>query len=165
MRILLPSGLILTARVLTKPWELATGLMGVRSMPLDHGVLFVHPKPSFQTYWTFGCQFPLDIAWLDEHCRVVELCENVPPCPSRDTRLEYCPRYGGNALSTYVLETNPGVLGHNGVGVGSSFLALAEWRQVTYGALHAILRGEGWPLTRNALRLEPDPNPPRLDGF
>ena len=119
MQIVLPSGFIITAAVFTKPWELSCGLMGVPSMPVDHGALFVHPRTSLQPYWTFGCNFPLDIAWLDGDLNVVELCPNVAPCPSAIAPLiNKCPHYGGNVPSRYVLEVNGGVLARHWVEVG-----------------------------------------------
>ena len=124
MQIVLPSGLIITAAVFQKPWELCSGLMGLPSMPQDHGALFIHPRTTQQRYWTFGCLFPLDIAWLDENFKVVEICTDVPPCNESAPWwprkwFSSCPRYGGNFPARYVLEVNAGVLWANGVQVGT----------------------------------------------
>jgi uncharacterized membrane protein (UPF0127 family) len=115
MLLVLPSGLVIRARVLSTPFELRSGLMGLERMADDRGVLFLHPRSGMYLYWTLYCRFPLDIVWLDENFEVVELCTDVPPCPGPASE---CPRYGGHFPARCVLETNAGILVPNGVCVG-----------------------------------------------
>lgn len=118
MTAILPSSRIIRLAVFERPLQHSVGLMGVGSMPRDYGALFVFPQSRRQRFWTFNCLFPLDIVWLDDTGRVVEVA-SAPPCAQRP-----CPSYGGNFPARYVLELNGGVAQQNGLVPGAQ-VALA----------------------------------------
>lgn len=101
----LPNGQTLTVEILTRPEDLARGMMFRDPLPENHGLLFVHPQPGRYPYWMYQVRVPLDIIWLDQNGRIVEMALNCQPCPGPP---ENCPRYGGRSVSKYVLELNAG---------------------------------------------------------
>ena len=99
----LPSGKVLQAEVMVKDEDRAMGLMFRPSLPLDRGLLFVFEDLDFHGIWMKNCRFPIDIVWLDEERRVVQVAEAVPPC-----KAEPCPVYQPMKKAAYVVEINAG---------------------------------------------------------
>jgi uncharacterized membrane protein (UPF0127 family) len=58
------------------------GLMHRKSMPHDHGMLFVYPEPQVLRFWMKDCAIPLSIAFLEEagdhQLRVVNIDDMQP---------------------------------------------------------------------------------------
>ena len=94
----------------------AVGMMYRDSLPNGRGMLFFQTKPVQQAYWMHNCRIPLDIVWLDETKKVVEIVRDAPPCQKPE---EQCPAYGGHKLAQYVLELNGGEAKRHGIAVGS----------------------------------------------
>ncbi|MDR3718141.1 MAG: DUF192 domain-containing protein [Bryobacteraceae bacterium] len=101
----LPDGKVVVAETAVRPEELAKGLMYRDSLAPDRGMLFFHTAESFYPYWMKNCKISLDMIWLDEGRRIVEIAANVPPCPPD---AENCPSYGGHEKALYVLELGAG---------------------------------------------------------
>ena len=55
----------------------------------------------------------LDIIWLSEEKRIVEITASAPPCSSKP-----CPSYGINEASMYVLEIGAGEAARMGLRIG-----------------------------------------------
>jgi hypothetical protein len=68
----------------------------------------------------FQTRIPLDIIWLDEDRRVVEISAHTPPCGNSDPG--NCPNYGGQVPSKYVLELAAGEGEAHGIDVGDQIL-------------------------------------------
>ena len=85
-------------------------------LPPDHGMLFVFDTLEPRSFWMYRTEVPLDIIWLDENKRIVEIVENAQPCGSIDAR--DCPTYGGVASSLYCLEMAAGQVIRRGLKVG-----------------------------------------------
>ena len=98
------------------PDEQSRGMMFRPQLPPDKGMLFVFERQQPRPFWMFQTMVALDMIWLDDNKRVVEIHENAPPCGQRDFR--NCPTYGGNQQSTYVLELAAGRAAAYGVQVG-----------------------------------------------
>jgi uncharacterized membrane protein (UPF0127 family) len=113
----LPGGQHILAEVLTRPDEMARGMMFRDSLAPDRGLLFIHAQPGRYTYWMYQCRIPLDILWMDGERRIVEISPDTPPC--RGPQHE-CPHYGGNADSQYVLELAGGMAQKYGLRVGDT---------------------------------------------
>ena len=99
----LPSGKVLQSEVMVKDEDRAMGLMFRPSLASDRGMLFVFERPDFQGIWMKNCRFPIDIVWLDEARKVVDVAAEVPPC-----KAEPCPVYQPMARASYVVEMGAG---------------------------------------------------------
>lgn len=95
------------AKVASKPSDRKKGLSNQDSLPLSEGMLFVFENKGIYSFWMKDMKFAIDIIWLDEGKRIVDLTVNVPPEPGRDEDelTMYRPRF--EAL--YVLEINAGL--------------------------------------------------------
>ena len=84
--------------------EQARGLMFVREMAPDRGMLFVYERAQPQAFWMKNCYIPLDILFFDADARFVNAHYAVPVCAR-----EPCPTYPSEGPVRYVLELNAGV--------------------------------------------------------
>jgi uncharacterized membrane protein (UPF0127 family) len=105
-----------------KTWsvELATtsqqrmhGLAGREALAADAGMLFIFPDSAVRYFWMQGCFIPLDVAFLDEHRRVVGF-GTMAAEPNQVGRVVYT----SPAPAKYALEVNAGALAAAGVKVG-----------------------------------------------
>jgi hypothetical protein len=96
------------------------GMMFRTSIASDHGMLFVHPDAGLHSYWMYQTLIPLDMLWLDNDHKIVEMAENVPPCK---TQASQCEHFGGTKPSTFVLELGGGMARRYGLHVGQAI----EW--------------------------------------
>jgi uncharacterized protein len=90
------------------PREWERGLSGRKSLKSDEGMLFVFPEPTTPAFWMKDMRFAIDIIWLDENKKIVDIERNISP----DT---YPKKFSPPVPVRYVLETNPGVLISNDV--------------------------------------------------
>ncbi|HBB43793.1 MAG: hypothetical protein UW27_C0002G0071 [Parcubacteria group bacterium GW2011_GWA1_44_13] len=67
----------------------------------NEGMLFVFPDAGLYGFWMKDMLFPIDIIWLDEKMRIVDVWENATP---ESYPKVYMPR----SESKYVLEVNAG---------------------------------------------------------
>jgi uncharacterized membrane protein (UPF0127 family) len=102
----LPNGDVIQAELRQTPQEQADGMMFRPALPPDNGMLFIFDTLEPRAFWMYRTLHPLDMVWLDENKRIVEIHENAPPCPSLDAR--ECPSFGGVASSLYTLELPAG---------------------------------------------------------
>lgn len=82
----------------------ARGLMFVRELPTDSGMLFVHDRQEPVAYWMKNTYIALDILYFDEQFKLVSAQLNVQPCGSQTQ----CPNYPSYEPTKYVLELNAG---------------------------------------------------------
>lgn len=104
------------AQIAAKASDRKKGLGGRDSLPLNQGLLFVFDIKGPYVFWMKDVKFAIDIIWMDENKRIVDILASVPPEPKKsDSQLiRYKPR--GDAL--YVLETNAGIASLNGLQIG-----------------------------------------------
>src|SRR5580658_8665340 len=102
----LPSGQVIRAETMVDNIDLIRGLMFRTSLAPDHGMLFVHPKPDKHQHWMYQVLIPLDIIWMDSNHDIVEIVANAEPCKTQASK---CPQYGGNQISSFVLEVASGM--------------------------------------------------------
>ncbi len=69
-------------------------------MPANAGMLFVFGQTDRQCMWMKDMKFNLDILWLDQKSRVINIVRNISP----DT----FPKSFCSDNTKYVLELNPG---------------------------------------------------------
>jgi hypothetical protein len=107
----LPDGQIIVAETALGPEEMQRGLMFRESLAPDRGMLFVHTAEGQYPYWMYHCKIALDM--MDRQRRIVEIAENVPPCPPGPQ--EQCPNYGGHEPAMFVLELAAGQAARHGL--------------------------------------------------
>jgi uncharacterized protein len=111
-----PNGVQINAEMMRREVELMRGLMFRESLPPNRGMLFIHPTEDIFHYWMYQTKIPLDLIWMDQNRRIVEMSLDTPPCKSSSAR--DCPNYGGKFKSKYVLEVNAGIARKNGLKTG-----------------------------------------------
>jgi hypothetical protein len=116
LAVTLPSGVEIRAELAVTPEQQMRGLMFRDALPQNGGMLFIFPDVAERGFWMYQTRIPLDIIWLDENRRVVEISAHTPPCADPDAR--NCPSYGGQARSKYVLELAAGEADAHGLAVG-----------------------------------------------
>ncbi|MGD0002213.1 MAG: DUF192 domain-containing protein [Bryobacteraceae bacterium] len=109
----LPDGQIIQAETALGPEEMQRGLMFRESLAPDRGMLFVHNAEGQYPYWMYQCKISLDMIWMDRQRRIVEIAEQVPPCPPGPQ--EQCPNYGGHEPAMFVLELAAGEAARHGL--------------------------------------------------
>ena len=75
------------------------GLMNRPSLPKNHGMLFVFDKPDYYSFWMKNTLIPLDLVYLDESGKVVDI---HPLKPKDETAIEPA------APAKFALELNAG---------------------------------------------------------
>lgn len=95
----LPNKEIIAAEVSATWPAIKRGLMGRPSLSFNEGMLFVYPDAARHPHWMHQCLVPLDIVWLTNDKRVLEIVHRAQPCSHVP-----CPSYGRNNSSRFVLE-------------------------------------------------------------
>ena len=65
--------------VATSPTEKQKGLSGRNFMQKNSGMLFIFSQPDFYPFWMKDMKFPIDIIWLDENLRIINIEKNITP--------------------------------------------------------------------------------------
>jgi len=68
-------------KLATTPQQTARGLMGVKRLAENEGMLFVFPDVRVRSFWMKGCLISLDLIFLDSRGRVVSIQTMPPPAP------------------------------------------------------------------------------------
>ena len=61
------------------PQRQAQGLMFVRSLPADRGMLFVHREPRAISMWMKNTYIPLDMVFIGADGRIQQIVEQTTP--------------------------------------------------------------------------------------
>lgn len=89
------------------------GLSGRESLSSDTGMLFVFSNSGKYSFWMKDMNFPIDIIWIDENFKIVEI--------EKDAKPESYPKsLGGVMDSKYVLETVSGFSDKNNIKIGDT---------------------------------------------
>ncbi len=83
-----------------EPLERNQGLMDVRSMPEDTGMLFIFDNETPQSFWMANTPLPLDIMYVSSDSVIVRIYQNTTPFSQTTLPSE--------APALYVVETNGG---------------------------------------------------------
>lgn len=94
------------------PAGMAQGLSYRDSLCPQCGMLFVFEKAGPQSFWMPDMRFSLDMIFLDEEFKVVDVAQNMEPCG------EVCVPYQSKQYAMYVLEVNGGFVEAHGVEEG-----------------------------------------------
>ena len=113
--VILPGGHVIRAESVVDTRDMMRGLMFRNSLAPDHGMLFVHPVSGHYSYWMYQTYIPLDMIWMDENHKIVEIVESAPPCKTAASK---CAHFGGNQTARFVLELNGGDTRKYGIKLG-----------------------------------------------
>lgn len=94
------------------PAKRELGLQYRRDLASDHGMIFLFPAQSEQTFWMKNTPIPLDMIFISRELKIVGIVEQTTP-------FSLDPRSVG-APSQYVLEINGGLAKRNGIRRGDS---------------------------------------------
>lgn len=109
----LPSGAALNVEIADTPELIQQGYMFREKVPEGEGMVFFLGSLDIHPFWMKNCRTALDIIWLDEQWRIVQIAESLPPCKE-----DPCPSYTPVQRSLYVLEVGPGQASRLGLRLG-----------------------------------------------
>ncbi len=89
----------LNAEIAKSDKELEYGLMNRKSLAENSAMLFIFKKPSYVTFWMKDTYIPLDIVYLDENKKIVDIYENCEAL--NEEKL-----YRSSAPIKFAIETN-----------------------------------------------------------
>jgi uncharacterized protein len=93
----------------------AKGLMHIKSLPCDHGMVFEYPEEQILNFWMKNTTIPLSIAFIDKNSQIIEIRDMDPMSEKRISSSE---------PAQYALETNKGWFDGNNIKVGDSVTGL-----------------------------------------
>lgn len=105
----------LVAAVANTPREREQGLSGTHFLNGGNGMFFVFDEADEHGFWMKDMEFPIDIIWIDDTNRIVDMTENVSP----DT---YPQIFKPEVPAKYVLEVMAGWAAENDVSIGDTVL-------------------------------------------
>ena len=87
-------GVPFRAKVAVSDGEKMRGLMGVRSLPENEGMIFVSDIPHMASFWMKNTLIPLDIAFVDANGVILQISQMYPhsevPVRSASSEVVYC---------------------------------------------------------------------------
>ena len=95
-----PSGAEFSLEIAATDRERQLGYMFREKVGANDGMLFLFGVTELHSIWMKNCRVPLDIIWLDEDFRVLEIAAGARPCPAEGP----CPSMQPMRASRYVLE-------------------------------------------------------------
>lgn len=96
------------------PEQMRAGLMHVRSLPDNEGMLFVHPRPRELSMWMKNTLLPLDMLFVRANGEIASIVENTTPHSLDSIR--------SNEPVLAVLELNAGTVERLGIHPGDKLL-------------------------------------------
>ena len=108
-------GKTLTVEVADSRGEQTRGLKNRKSLDENSGMLFVFGQSNVYAFWMKDTLIPLDMIFISEDKKIVNVRENVQPCES-----DPCDKIIPESPVKYVIEVNGGWASRNNVGVGDS---------------------------------------------
>lgn len=109
-----PSGAEFSLEIAADEASRSRGYMFREKVGRREGMLFPYDKSGHYSFWMKNCKVPLDIIWLDESFKVVEVAHDRPPCP----REGECPLITPARPARYILEVAGGTAREEGLGLG-----------------------------------------------
>ncbi|MEN9389195.1 MAG: hypothetical protein RLY61_279 [Candidatus Parcubacteria bacterium] len=96
----------------------AKGLMFRTHLQEDRGMLFIFQTSASHAFWMANTKIPLDILWINEDLKIVDISKNTPPCTETGTLTSLCKAYAPREKAKYVLEVNGGYTDKNSIVIG-----------------------------------------------
>jgi uncharacterized membrane protein (UPF0127 family) len=117
-----PSGTEFSLEIAAEPNKRALGYMFREHVGPNEGMLFIFEVAERHGIWMKNCKVALDIIWLDEQLRVVEIASNRQPCPEQGE----CSSVAPFRPARFVLEVAGGVTAKEGLEPGDTVIVLSE---------------------------------------
>lgn len=117
--VILPDGETIQVDLATTPQQQARGLMFVKTLPADRGMLFLFDTDEQRPFWMKDCFISLDLVWLDENFTVVDISRDVPPCQA-----DPCPNYFPSRPVRNVLELQGGLSVSHHLSIGDRLVVV-----------------------------------------
>lgn len=95
----------------------AHGLQGRKELADDEGMLFIFEAPDIYNFWMKDTLISLDMIWIDENKKIVDIKTHVPPCVA-----EPCAMYGPSGKASFVLEIKAGQAEVRGIKAGDELV-------------------------------------------
>jgi len=108
--------LTIQAKIADDPKKHQAGLSDFSSLSLNEGMLFVFDKSAAYVFWMKNVEFAIDIIWIDEQKKIVDIAPNIPPEPNKDEK--ELTRYKPKSDAKYVLEINAGLSSLHNLQIG-----------------------------------------------
>lgn len=105
----------ITAYIADNSKEHAQGLMKVKSLPEDVGMLFIFSSEEPRTFWMKNTEIPLSIGFFDKNKKLLQILEMTPESPLRKEPVLYT----SDKPAQFVLEMNKDWFTKNKIKVGS----------------------------------------------
>jgi hypothetical protein len=105
--VILPDGFVIHTRIADTPEKTEKGLMFVKNLPADEGMLFVFDKEEPHYFWMKNTLIDLDIIFISSDGTITQLYKKVPHTYTYTPESEI-PVVGGQAQ--YVLEAAAGTI-------------------------------------------------------
>jgi len=103
----------------------ARGLMFRKSLPKDHGMLFVFDSEQVLSFWMKNTLIPLSIGFFDKDKKLIDIQEMVPAVAG-----DMFPRtYKSSKPAMYALEMEKGWFSENGIKLGATFSFVSSGKQ------------------------------------
>ena len=106
----------LNVRVARTNEEVTKGLSGTLSMNENEGMIFLFSVSDRYRFWMPDMHFGLDMIWIDESMKIVDISKNVPPLLDISKPIYYEPK----TPARYVLEVHAGWSERNNISIGES---------------------------------------------
>lgn len=103
------------AELAVSDYDHQKGLMHREMLPENTGMLFVFNSADIYPFWMKNMNFGLDIIWISEDKRIVDIKENVLPC--QDLSQE-CVNLLPCCNARYVIEVKAGFVKEHKISVG-----------------------------------------------
>lgn len=104
------------AEIADEPDKRRKGLSKLDELPIGEGLLFVFERNGEYAFWMKDMNFPIDIIWIDDNKKIIDIAENAVPEPGKnDNDLTI---YSPKSDSRYILEINAGLSSLNNLQIG-----------------------------------------------
>ena len=113
----MPNGKSIRIDIVDTPDTREKGLMCVRKMPKDYGMLFVFSQDMYLNFWMKNTLVPLDILWISADKKITSIHEKLPASIERTPDLLVA-RAGGRGQ--FVLELASGEAKRRGLKFGDT---------------------------------------------
>jgi len=115
-----PSGAAFTLEIADDAASVQRGYMFRDHVGEHDGMLFVFDASDVHRFWMKNCLVSLDIIWLDERLRVVDIARDRQPCPADGE----CPNVYPMRVARYVLEVAAGTSQREGLKLGDQVVLI-----------------------------------------